>query len=301
MPHGRACVAASGCPAPVAKANGTQCNDSNACTSGETCQSGNCTGGTTVTCSGADTCHTVGACVPATGCPAPVAKANGTTCSDSNACTSRETCQSGSCTGGTTVTCSGADQCNTVGACAPLTGCPAPVAKANGTTCSDGNACTSGDACQSGACVSGMPVTCVAQDECHTRGICNGTIGGCTSQVAQPDGTPCTGGVCRSATCQPVSAASAVPTPIDPTVPTDLQQSTAFLYTGPNASQIGVAPGTIARNRAAILRGKLLDTSNNGILGASITVVGRPEYGATVTGVDGTFNMAAQRRRDPQA
>ena len=287
-----ACVPATGCPAPIAKANGTTCNDSNACTSGETCQGGSCTGGTTVTCSGADTCHTVGACVPATGCPAPIAKANGTTCNDSNACTSGETCQGGSCTGGTTVTCSGADQCNTVGTCVPTTGCPTPVAKANGTTCDDGNACTAADACQSGACISGTPVTCVAQDDCHTKGFCDGTTG-CADQTAQPDGTPCTGGVCMAAVCQPLSASSAVPTPLDPTVPIDIQHSTSFLYTGPNAIQIGVQTGTIVQNRAAVMRGKVLDASGSGIAGASVLVVGRPEYGVTVTGSDGVFSMAA--------
>ena len=59
------------------------------------------------------------------------------------------------------MTCGGADQCHTVGACVPATGCPAPVAKANGTTCEDGNSCTTGDACQGGACTSGAN-TCVA-------------------------------------------------------------------------------------------------------------------------------------------
>ena len=135
-------------------------------------------------------------------------------------------------------------------------------------------------------------MTCVAQDQCHTRGFCNATDGACSGQAADPDGTPCAGGVCFSAICKQLSAASAIPTSIDPTIPTDVQQSTAFLYQGPNASQIGVASGTIVRNRAAVLRGKVLDTSGQGIMGASILVVGRPEYGVTVTGADGMFNMA---------
>ncbi len=201
------CVAATGCPAPVAKANGTTCSDSNACTNGETCQSGTCTGGTTVTCTGADTCHTVGACVPATGCPAPVSKANGTTCSDSNACTSGETCQSGTCTGGTTVTCTGADTCHTVGACVPATGCPAPVTKVNGTTCDDSNACTSGETCQSGTCTGGTAVTCTGADTCHTVGACVPATG-CPAPVTKANGTICndsnactSGETCQSGTC----------------------------------------------------------------------------------------------------
>jgi YD repeat-containing protein len=200
-----ACVPAMGCPAPVAKTNGTSCSDNNACTSGETCQAGACTGGSAVTCSGADQCHTVGACVPATGCPAPVAVANGTGCNDSNACTSGETCQAGACTGGSAVTCT-ADQCHTVGACLPATGCPAPVAKTNGTTCSDSNACTSGETCQSGACTGGSAVTCTA-DQCHTVGACVPATG-CPAPVAKTNGTTCSdnnactsGESCQSGAC----------------------------------------------------------------------------------------------------
>ncbi len=184
-----ACVPATGCPAPVAKTNGTTCSDGNACTAGDTCQAGACTSGTTVTCSGADQCHTVGACVPATGCPAPIAKTNGTACNDSNACTNGETCQAGACTGGTAVTCSGADTCHTVGACVPATGCPAAVAKADGTTCNDGNACTTADACHSGTC-SGNTVTCTAQDACHVAGTCNPADGTCSNPNAA-NGTTC--------------------------------------------------------------------------------------------------------------
>jgi RHS repeat-associated protein len=198
-----ACVPATGCPAPVAKANGTTCSDNNACTSGETCQAGACTGGSVVTCSGADQCHTVAACVPATGCPAPVAKTNGTTCSDNNACTSGETCQAGACTGGSVVTCSGADQCHTVAACVPAMGCPAPVAKANGTTCTDNNACTSGETCQAGACTGGSVVTCSGADQCHTVAACVPATG-CPAPVAKANGTTCSdNNACTSGeTCQ---------------------------------------------------------------------------------------------------
>jgi RHS repeat-associated protein len=202
-----ACVPATGCPAPVAKANGTTCNDNNACTSGETCQSGTCRGGTTVTCTGADTCHTVGACVPATGCPAPVAKANGTACNDNNACTNGETCQSGTCGAGTTVTCAGADNCHTEGACVPATGCPAPVTLANGTACNDNNACTNGETCQSGTCGHGTTVTCTGADTCHTVGACVPATG-CPGPVAKANGTACndnnactTGETCQAGTC----------------------------------------------------------------------------------------------------
>ncbi len=200
-----ACVPATGCPAPVAKADNTACNDSNACTTGETCHAGVCNAGTAVTCT-TDQCHTVGACVPATGCPAAVAKANGTTCNDANACTTGETCQAGTCGSGAAVTCTGADACHTVGACVPATGCPAAVAKANGATCNDANACTTGETCQSGVCGSGTAVTCTT-DQCHTIGACVPATG-CPAAVAKANGAACndanactTGEACQAGVC----------------------------------------------------------------------------------------------------
>src|SRR5437879_12102475 len=82
------------------KANGTTCNDNNACTSGETCQSGTCGSPTsTVTCTALDQCHVAGTCDTTTGVCSNPNKANGTTCDDDNACTRSDTCQSGSCGG----------------------------------------------------------------------------------------------------------------------------------------------------------------------------------------------------------
>jgi hypothetical protein len=197
-----ACVPATGCPAPVNKANGTACNDSSACTTGDSCQNGTCTG-TAVTCT-TDACHTIGACVPATGCPALVNKANGTSCSDNNACTTGETCQSGVCSGGTTVTCT-ATACRNAGTCSPATGCSVGSNKANGTTCNDSSACTTGDSCQNGTCT-GTAVTCTT-DACHTIGACVPATG-CPAAVNRPNGTTCndnnactTGEACQSGVC----------------------------------------------------------------------------------------------------
>ena len=41
-------------------------------------------------------------------------------------------------------------------------------------------------------------------------------------------------------------------------VATDVLAASAFLYTGTNPIQTGVAPGTIELRRAAVLRGKVL-------------------------------------------
>ena len=49
------------------KADGTPCNDGNACTQTDTCQAGTCTGANPVTCAAPDQCHDAGTCNPATG------------------------------------------------------------------------------------------------------------------------------------------------------------------------------------------------------------------------------------------
>lgn len=103
-------------------ANGTGCNDGNACTQIDTCQAGACIGSSPVTCTAQDSCHTAGVCDPATGiCPNPV-KADGDDCSDGNACTQTDICQSGACIGSNPVTCTAPDPCHPAGICDPDTG-----------------------------------------------------------------------------------------------------------------------------------------------------------------------------------
>ena len=92
-----------------------------------------------------------------------------------------------------------------------------------------------------------------------------------------------------------------VPTPPDPatTAPAllpntfnDLASSTAFLYTGSNAVQIGVAPGTIAPARAAVVRGKVKQRDNTPLPSVRVTILHHPEYGYTFTRQDGMFDLA---------
>src|SRR5439155_1084105 len=163
------------------KANGTTCDDNNACTSRETCQDGTCGSPTsTVTCTALDQCHVAGTCNNAGVCSNPN-KEDGSTSYDNNACTSGEACQSGTCGSPTsTVTCTALDQCHVAGTCDKTTGVCSNPNKANGTTCNDNNACTSGETCQSGTC--GSPtstVTCTALDQCHVAGMCDTTTGVC--------------------------------------------------------------------------------------------------------------------------
>ena len=80
--------------------------------------------------------------------------------------------------------------------------------------------------------------------------------------------------------------------PLDRTVATAIGSATSFLYSGPNPVQTGVAPKTIVPNRAAVLRGKVLDKTNAPIPGVTITVLNHPEFGQAQTRVDGLFDLA---------
>ncbi|MBZ5637409.1 MAG: Ig-like domain-containing protein [Acidobacteriia bacterium] len=82
-----------------AKADGSACDDGNACTRRDGCQSGVCTGADPVVCRALDPCHDVGICDPATRVCSNPAKADGAACDDRNACTANDVCTGGTCGG----------------------------------------------------------------------------------------------------------------------------------------------------------------------------------------------------------
>ncbi len=67
--------------------------------------------------------------------------------------------------------------------------------------------------------------------------------------------------------------------------------ATAFLYRGRDPIQVGVADGAISPERAAVVRGRVVDRSGQPLPGVELTVVGHPEYGTTLTRADGIFDM----------
>jgi RHS repeat-associated protein len=150
------------------------------------------------------------------------------------------------------VLCQALDGCHLAGVCDPATGQCANPAKADGAPCDDGDTCTRADTCTAGAC----------------RGE---QIAGCIRIPPDP------------ATVAPA---------IDPTVSTDFAASNAFLYTGPNPIQTGVAAGTIQPRRIAIVRGRALARDGTPLPGVTVSMVGHPELGATATRADGQFDFA---------
>jgi RHS repeat-associated protein len=85
--------------------------------------------------------------------------------------------------------------------------------------------------------------------------------------------------------------ASVAPAP-QPNVYNDLASLTAFLYTGSNAVQLGVAPGTIKSVQASVLRGRVLQRDSTPLPGVLVSLLGHPEYGYTYTRTNGMFDLA---------
>lgn len=79
---------------------------------------------------------------------------------------------------------------------------------------------------------------------------------------------------------------------INRTVATNLFTSTAFLYSGDNPIQTDMAPDTIEQKRAAVIRGRVLTGDGSPLRDVRITVLNHSEFGSTVSGSDGYFDMA---------
>lgn len=95
----------------------------------------------------------------------------------------------------------------------------------------------------------------------------------------------------------PVPPAFTAP-PLDRTVATTVYDASRFLYTGPDAIQTGVAPGTIRPRQAAVLRGRITGVDQKPLPGVAVTVLRHPELGATRTRADGFFDLAVNGGED---
>ena len=89
----------------------------------------------------------------------------------------------------------------------------------------------------------------------------------------------------------PPDPASIAP-PIDLTKITTVYESTRFLYEGTPRIQTGVAPGTIERVRAAVLRGPLQTREGAPLPAVLVTISGHPEFGSTLSRSDGYYDLA---------
>lgn len=82
------------------------------------------------------------------------------------------------------------------------------------------------------------------------------------------------------------------PPPLDLKTQTLLYASSSFLYTGRDAVQIGVVPGTIEERRVAVVRGRVVNRLGKGMEKVLVRIDQHPEYGSTESRGDGWFDMA---------
>ncbi len=123
------------------------------------------------------------------------------------------------------------------------------------------------------------PQTCVDLGFGGGTLVCNGDCSGFdTTLCTLPDQLP----------PDPASIAPGV----DDTTVSDIRSATAFLYTGNDPVQYGVLPGTIDKQRAAILRGLVALRDGRALPGVEVRVLYHGELGATQTRSDGHFDLA---------
>lgn len=179
-------------------ANGTSCDDGNACTQTATSQDGVCVGINPMSCPAPrNPCHAA-VCNPATGMCSEVDVPDGTACNPGSACSSG-TCQSGVCH----------DACT-----APATCCPAGTPAAGecrrlaGTgACGSDADCCSGSCAASAGCCPTCPAGCVCGSKISGDLTCTTGSGSgqtCNFDMPCPAGEACFGFTCRT-TCEPVA------------------------------------------------------------------------------------------------
>ena len=167
------CTPATGTCSNPTKADGSGCNDANACTQTDTCQSGTCAGTNPIVCTPFDQCHVAGTCTPSSGLCTNPFQPNGTPCSDGNVCTITDMCTNGTC-GGNSQTCGDG---TVQGTC--------------GEGCDDGNA-VNGDGCDNNCTPTGCGNGIVTADEqCDDSDLTDGD--GCSATCTVESGWACAG------------------------------------------------------------------------------------------------------------
>jgi RHS repeat-associated protein len=299
------------------EADGTECDDGNPCTQTDTCQAGACTG-VAVACPPPDQCHNAGTCDSSGSCTY-TAKADGTSCSDGNVCTQGDSCQAGACVGTAApagTSCADSNPCNGVETCDGAGACVGTVAAA-GTPCSDGNLCNGVETCDgAGACVAAM-LPRVDDGKPCTVDTCDPVTGTITS-VPAATGSPCsTGDWCLGAgTCDAQHACVLSPVAIDDHDPktldtcdpgtgvvdhvtcpdldtklaATLDKAASWHCAGTGPLQPGLDATKLDPTRVAVIHGKVSNDAG-GLVGATISVAGHPEYGHTLSQLTGFYDL----------
>lgn len=130
------------------RADGTPCDDGNACTRTDACQAGVCVGTNPVLCTALDQCHDAGTCAGQTGLCSNPAVADGTSCSLRNASAA---CTAGAC--GLVACQPGLGDCDLLAS----TGCEVSLQSSVSNCGMCGRACSAGSTCAAGLCIAAPP------------------------------------------------------------------------------------------------------------------------------------------------
>uniref|UniRef100_UPI00257FA850 PKD domain-containing protein n=1 Tax=Thiothrix sp. TaxID=1032 RepID=UPI00257FA850 len=137
----------------------------------------------------------------------------------------------------------------------------------------------------------GESVTVIADREGRFTAQLSGQAGDVYSIVAKdPAGNNSETGIVGGAVLPPDPVT--VATQLDETAFTSMAEATAFLYTGTNPIQTGVAAGVMDANRIAVIRGQVFDKDKKPLSGVVLTVKDHPEFGQTLSRTDGAFDLA---------
>ncbi len=233
-------------------------------------------------------------------------------CNDGNLCTIDTCAPNGACVN-TPKACADTNVCDGVETCNPATGaCVDGTALPIGTPAPDDLPCNGIETCDGlgntvpGVAASAEGLTCTLPGSCFAA--CDGQ-GSCVQKVAsQPPGCgtiACVeGGLVPSSgdgTCQMDGGLPGVATrPAPAGGPGSFHAGVQFLYTGVGALQTVPNAAIFDPIRAAVVRGRVLtatDVTTNPnttapLSGATVTIVGHPEFGSTTTRSDGWFDLA---------
>ena len=210
------CVPATGLCSDPATADGTPCDDGDACTVDDTCQAGSCVPGpATGACGAANGV----ACTLDTQCASGFCT-NGVCCNVATCGSNCQRCDVAESAGTCRNSCPGESACMNRGFCSGRDGgiCGNPIPQADGTACgSFGPSLCVADAgaCQAGACQPVPLVTCVSNDPCRDS-VCDEGSGACVfvnngNGTACDTGNPCTDDVCAAGVCTLGPARACVP------------------------------------------------------------------------------------------
>lgn len=135
-------------------------------------------------------------------------------------------------------------------------------------------------------------VTNAAIASVDSLGAARGVAAGTTTVSAAFEGLADTAGLAvRQPEALPPDPAT-VASALDPTVASDMSKSVQFLYTGATPIQRNVAAGAIDTQRVTVVRGRVLDASASPLGGVRVSVLGKSQFGFTLTRADGMYDMA---------